>query len=502
MDLFKGFESAHGQYRVNKKEADGKMSGRAVTVSDPATEINFKEHLNGGEYILGVIPLLNNNSCHFGVIDIDIRGEVKLNESLESLEKKIRDTPLVLCRSKSGGAHLYLFCEPAIPAIDMVSKLNEFAAQLGYGGSEVFPKQISRANERDRGNWINLCYWDGDKTERYAINKNKKLNLKEFIELAEKKKTTFEALEKIQPELVDHFSDGPPCLQHIMTMGFPEGGRNISLFNVGVYYRKKNPDDWQEDLMKFNYEHVSEPLPSSEINGLVKGISKKEYAYTCKQSPICNYCEKSKCMKRDHGIGGVGGGLALEVDAITKYETENRQSVRWYIEMQGERIEVTTPQLLDQRQLQKICVEKLNKCPSTMPAPKWEKRINQLLENVEVIVDPDDASPQGQFEKMLDSFLTGKVQARQKDEIMNGKPWHDSDEAKVYFRSEDLFIYLEARRFRYTTQHQIWSWLRLLGGDRKTFRIKSKPVKVWSVPEPEFFDDEELDVPSAITEEF
>ena len=64
-------------------------------------------------------------------------------------------------------------------------------------------------------------------------------------------------------------------------------------------------------------------------------------------------------MKRDYGVGRVGGGLSIEVDAITKYETENRQSVRWYIEMQGERIEVTTPQLLDQRQLQKICVEKL-----------------------------------------------------------------------------------------------------------------------------------------------
>jgi hypothetical protein len=334
------------------------------------------------------------------------------------------------------------------------------------------------------------------------MHKGKKLSLKEFIEIAEKKTTTFEKLEKIQPDLVDHFKDGPPCLQHIMTMGFPEGGRNISLFNVGVYFRKKNPDDWQEDLMKFNYEHVSTPLPSSEVNGLVKAVSKKDYAYTCKQSPICNYCEKSKCMKRSFGIGGIGGGLAIEVDAITKYETENRQSVRWYIEMQGERIEVTTPQLLDQRQLQKICVEKLNKCPSTMPAQKWEKRVNELLQNVEVIVDPDDASPQGQFEKMLDSFLTGKVQARQKDEIMNGKPWHNSDEQKVYFRSEDLFIYLEARRFRFSTQHQIWSWLRSLGGDRKTFRIKSKPVKVWSVPEPEFFDDEELDIPSQVTEEF
>ncbi len=502
MKLFKGYELAHGQYRVQKTESDGKMSGRAVTVAEPATQANFESHLSGGDYILGIIMLRENNSCNFGVIDVDIRGDVKLNESLEQLEKKINKTPLVLCRSKSGGAHLYLFCEPAIPAIDMVAKLNEFAATLGYGGAEIFPKQISRANERDRGNWINLCYWDGDKTERYAIHNGKKLDLKNFIKLAEKKSTTFEELENYKPDLVDIFNDGPPCLQHLMTMGFPEGGRNISLFNVGVYYRKKNPDDWQEDLMKFNYEHVSTPLPSSEVNGLVKAVSKKDYAYTCKQSPICNYCEKSKCMKRSFGIGGVAGGATIQIDAITKYETENRSSVRWYIEIQGERIEVTTPQLLDQRQLQKLCVEKLNKCPSTMPAQKWEQRINELLSSVEVVVDPDDASPQGQFEKMLDSFLTGKVQARHKDEIMNAKPWHDSDEGKVYFRSEDLFIYLDSRRFRYPSQHQIWSWLRNLGGDRKTFRIKSKPVKVWSVPAPDFYDDEELDIPSTVTDEF
>ena len=58
--------------------------------------------------------LKKNNSCNFGVIDIDIRGGGKLNESLESLEKKIRNTPAILCRSKSGGAHLYLFADPEI----------------------------------------------------------------------------------------------------------------------------------------------------------------------------------------------------------------------------------------------------------------------------------------------------------------------------------------------------------------------------------------------------
>ena len=502
MKLFQGYQQAHGQYRVQKREADGKMSGRAVTVSEAATKEHFESHLKGGDYILGIIMLKDDNSCNFGVIDIDIRGEVKLKDTLDELEKKIRDTPLVMCRSKSGGAHLYLFCEPAIAAIDMVSKLNEFAAGLGYGGVEIFPKQISRANDLDRGNWINLCYWDGDETERHAIHNGKKLNLEQFLDLAEKKRTSYEELEKQQPDLVDNFADGPPCLQHIMTMGFPEGGRNISLFNVGVYYRKKNPDDWQEDLMRFNYESLDQPLPSGEVNSLVKSVSKKDYAYTCKQSPICNYCEKSKCMKREFGVGGYGGGQAIEISAITKYETENRQSVRWYIEIGGERIEVTTQQLLDQRQLQKLCVEKLNKCPATMPGPKWEQAINSLLESVEIIQDPDDASPQGQFEKMLDSFLTGKVQARHRDEIMNGKPWNDTDEGKVFFRSEDLFIYLEARRFRYQSQHQVWSWLRSTGGDRKTFRIKSKPVKVWSVPAPQFYDDDELEIPSSVAEEF
>ena len=225
--------------------------------------------------------LRDDNSCSFGAIDVDIRGDVKLHDTLEDLERKIEKTPLVLCRSKSGGAHLYLFCEPPIAAVDMVSKLNEFAATMGYGGAEIFPKQISRANAQDRGNWINLAYWNGDQSERYAIHKGKKLSLVKFLDLAEKKRTTWENLQSFKPELTNKFEDGPPCLQHIMTMGFPEGGRNISLFNAGVYFRKKNPDDWQEDLFAFNYE-IENPLPSSEVNGLIKSVSKKDYAYTCK----------------------------------------------------------------------------------------------------------------------------------------------------------------------------------------------------------------------------
>ena len=58
-------------------------------MAEPATSEHFEAHLKGGDYILGIIMLRENNSCNFGVIDIDIRGDVKLKESQENI-KKIR----------------------------------------------------------------------------------------------------------------------------------------------------------------------------------------------------------------------------------------------------------------------------------------------------------------------------------------------------------------------------------------------------------------------------
>ena len=116
MKLFSGYEHAYGQYKVFNKSAEGKLSGRALTISEPPTIKNYQDHLNGEDYILGIIMLKSDNTCSFGAIDIDIKGAITLNEKLEDLEKRIKDTPLVLCRSKSGGAHLYLFLDPPVKA--------------------------------------------------------------------------------------------------------------------------------------------------------------------------------------------------------------------------------------------------------------------------------------------------------------------------------------------------------------------------------------------------
>ena len=60
-----------------------------------------------------------------------------------------------MCKSKSGGADVFLFVKESCTAKEMQMKLTEIAAWLGYGDSEIFPKQIE-LNQRGTGNFLNF----------------------------------------------------------------------------------------------------------------------------------------------------------------------------------------------------------------------------------------------------------------------------------------------------------------------------------------------------------
>jgi hypothetical protein len=251
MALFKGYEQAHGQHELSgKPDEHGKIKGRARTVGKGAGEPEYAAHLSGSGTSLGLIPLLEEDTCSFGAIDIDIQGEKKLNEPIDKLETRIRklELPLVVCRSKSGGAHLYLFTTEPLPAKLVQAKLTSFAASLGYGGTEIFPKQVMRANQNDRGNWINIAYYGATSkagTDRYCIRLGKSIrDLDEFVKYADLMRVDRETLEGHTVKLSILFQDGPPCLQHMATHGgFESGGRNISLTNVAIYYKKEESRD-------------------------------------------------------------------------------------------------------------------------------------------------------------------------------------------------------------------------------------------------------------------
>jgi hypothetical protein len=504
MNIFIGYEQAHGQHELfAQADEGGKIKGRARTVVGGAGLAQYRVHLHSEGTSLGLIPLLADDTCWFGAIDVDIQGEVKLNEPIEELEKRIRslELPLVVCRSKSGGAHLYLFGSHPIAARVMQSKLSEFASLLGYGGCEIFPKQIMRVNEQDRGNWINIAMYGSlapEGTERYAIRNGKPIrDLSNFIAYAESMRLSQKSLSDVSVKLSDVFADGPPCLQHLTTFGLEKGGRNTTLTNVAIYFKKKFPDDWQDHVMKFNFDCVKPSLDVGEVNQILKNISRKEYFYTCKQPPLCNHCDKKACVKREFGVTfGSSDAQLFPLDNLTR--CVSKDSVRWYAEHQGFRVELTTDQLLSPIELQKVFIEKFAQL--IMPGKKtdWHVRLRELMETCTDVHDPDDASVQGQFENLLDNFFSASRPARNRDELIKGNSY--TEDKRIYFRSEDLFNYLNVRRFQHKP-HEIWTWLKGMGAEATQMRIKGKLIRVWSMPEPERYDGSEISMPSALVTE-
>ena len=166
--IFDGLQAAYGYFRIEKTAANGKNTGKAGILRQPRTDGLWEAHLKGTGQGLGIIPINENNQCKWGCIDID---EYPLDHKL--LIEKIRrmKLPLVVCRSKSGGAHCFLFSAEWVDAKDMQHALQNISAALGYGDSEIFPKQITLHLERgDVGNFLNLPYNHPEYPGRFAYD--------------------------------------------------------------------------------------------------------------------------------------------------------------------------------------------------------------------------------------------------------------------------------------------------------------------------------------------
>ena len=114
VELFTGLERAHGCTYVDKKDTDGlKIKGKSFVKREPVTEQLWQNHLNGIEPSLGIIPINEDNKCRWGCIDVD-----KYTLDHSAIIKKINSfkLPLTVCRSKSGGAHIFLYTSDDVPA--------------------------------------------------------------------------------------------------------------------------------------------------------------------------------------------------------------------------------------------------------------------------------------------------------------------------------------------------------------------------------------------------
>ena len=270
INIFTGLQRAHGCSYIEKKRADGtKVKGQSFIKREEVTEKMWQDHLNGIEPSLGIIPINEENKCQWGCIDIDSYAGFDHKKLINKI--KLLNLPLIVFRSKSGGAHVVLHTTVFVEAKLIRDKLLSVSAILGYGGSEVFPKQIELKSKDDTGNFLNLPYFNYKNTTRYAFKEDgAAATLEEFFELYEKNKITPEQLDKLKIQRPEsEFNDGPPCLESL-TQSKLDDGRDRILYQYIQYAKRKWPADWDKKINPFNYKYFTTPLDDKTIQDKIK----------------------------------------------------------------------------------------------------------------------------------------------------------------------------------------------------------------------------------------
>lgn len=483
MAAFEGHSAAHGQTQISEERRAGKQKATSRIVKKPLTLQLIESHLEG-KWGVGAIPINEDNKCKFGALDID-----QYPLDLPALDKKIRDAkiPAIVCRSKSGGAHVFFFFSEWISAGEFRDKASEIASYLGYGGCEIFPKQEQLLTERgDVGNFINMPYFDVELTTRYALKSGgDEATLEEFLDMVDERSCS--AKDFLLIELggtSDMFKEWPPCLSQLLSMGIPEGGRNTTMFAVGIACRLVEPENWKALHEQINTTYCDPPLPASEIVTIQQQLEKKEYYYPCDQQPMASKCNKNACKRKKYGIGPAQQNVDLAGLSVILSEPR-----LWFMDVNGRRLELTTEELQMPLKFQRACMEQLNFMPQAMKAQDWHMAVNGMMDNLNEIEVPDELTYKGQFIEHLEAYCTGRVQAQSAEELLLGKPFPEN--GMIYFRLEGLMNYLRNKRFDEYTRAQVQERIKELNsGDEssgskrfKTTRGDTKVIRVWWVPD-------------------
>ena len=481
---FEGSDLAHGRTTVGRVARNGKAEANSFVIREMMTEGHVEAHLAGKQGV-GAIPINSKNECKFGAIDVD---DYDLDHKALAAKIKRQNLPLVHCRSKSGGAHLYLFLDKWYPAVMVREYLTEAAAILGYAGREIFPKQDKILFDRgDVGNFINTPYFNADETVRYAFSETgEALTLEEFLDKVEATRVPLSKLEVVSdaPPRED-LKDYPPCLEQIIQQGVINQYRNVTLFSLIVAHRKANPENWKKLLEESNVRYCDEPLPAEEIVNLQKQHDKKVYGFQCTVQPLCNFCNKDLCRSRKYGIGG--GGMA-EFPKLTGMTILNSNPKMFFLDYEGQRLELTSDQLSGQAAFQKACIEQVNMMPPGIKATEWNKIVNELLQTAVKLEAPPELTLRGQFEDFVREYCTSNIKAMAPEEMVMGKPWTEKGLTKFTFSG--LTEFLKFRGLTTVTRVQIQNFLKDLNGGAncnghqaiKKEDGSSTTIRVWWVP--------------------
>jgi len=479
IEIFTGLERAYGQTQSRSKNESGKLEAKSWIEKEPLTEQKWIDHLDGKEPSLGIIPIKDDNTCTWGAIDIDTYDGFDHKKLIKTIiEKKL---PLVVCKSKSGGAHIFLFVKQSCSAKDMQMKLAEIAAWIGYGESEVFPKQIE-LNSKGTGNFLNLPYNHPEYPTRYALNDNGDAldTLYSFIEYYETKvvdKITDVVIDKpVTKKSNDDFKNAPPCLVTLASQGFAEGSRNMAMFQLGVYLRQRFPEQLETKLDYYNTKYFSPPLPSREVLTILKQVEDKKYFYRCEDPTFKSVCEKIRCQTMKFGIGN---SASNDITSLKKWVSDNPM---YEVTHNGKVIILSLDQLANHGEYRKATIAQANESPRPIAPAIWADVVDGLLKNMgegDYIHLPGEVTAKGQFLDQLKIFLENNGGAKDRQDVLQGMVYEH--EKYLFFKPQSFRDFLKMKRFTKMSDSHQYKIFSEFGGNTAKLRVNNKAEHCWKV---------------------
>ena len=473
-EVFAGLQTAYGQTKITDELSEnGKHEAKSFTKKEPVTDLLWQKHLNGDEPALGIVPIREDNRCKWGCIDIDTYPF-----DHKDFIKKIRDKniPMILFRSKSGGAHVFLFAKEFVAASLMRERLKKIASTLGYAKAEIFPKQdYIRADRGDTGSFLNVPYHGNNKSVRFAFDdEGEALKIEEFFKLYDKYSLTEKELVNLKISETDNTDDflkgAPPCLQTILKDGMPEGGRNDMMYNIGVYLKKRFPNEWESKMYIYNEQYMKPPLQHTEMTKSIESLGKKDYLYKCKLEPIVSFCNSKVCSKREFGVGD--NVPPPEITGISKYPSD---PPLYFVNIDGLSVEVDDITLHDPEKFSVACMNQISKPMLPLGKIIWRKQLVKLFEKLQMLDAPDSSKIDVQIKDLLADFIN-KAPGKKIDDLKRGLPF--TEDGITYFKFKDFWKYIQ-RSKSWTIQKQRTTKLLddLFSAKESTIKIDKESVR-------------------------
>lgn len=481
-DLFAGDDQHHGTYDPGrlrlvgeKMEMKDESGNGALTVPGPPTVERWLAHLDGTTP-LGVRPVRKDGACRWGVIDSD-DYTIGLPEIVASVKKN--DLPLVVCRSKSGGAHLFLFATDWVTQATMHEALTACRRVLRLAKGETFPPRDGP------GNWLNMPYFGGDQSDRHGVKPNGlAMSVPEFLSAVEAKQVFPHKLEQIAAR------EGPP--------GAGNADRRATDAGEGCHRARRALDRFADELSA-----TPEGSRATLLYGRAKDMGRMVGARWIEENEVIARLVEAGVasgLTSFEALGHIRRGIAdgikeppeEEPDA-DRYPTIERivvlvggEEETWRLTLaEGGDITLPVREVMHYYTFNTRCAARLRVSFRQLKNDAWSDRINEALRHATEEQVPRDETPEWVFFEQLYSFCMDKHRANSIDEIILGKPWQDEDEDRVYFTVSDLQSHLArgSTILKSASLRRIGALLNDLGPEnadtgKTTKKIKGRPKEL------------------------